>query len=219
MKKVNKQTKNNMSINYSGNVTVATYIGNKCISKKAYHNKGALALYRFLANCLAGNFPTAYNLRPFKIKLLSFKNADQILPNDFDLTEAFATDAIADASDFIQLAAAPEIKYTDTKDSCGCTVTLNFIFVYDRIISEKAHIVAIYGPNINDAKEYCAYYLLTQQKAEDLENTGDIKETYLTEDDQVSEILQSWDPIVKDPYEENTNKILAVEWSLNLYNK
>ena len=29
MKKVNKQTKNNMSINYSGNVTVATYIGNK----------------------------------------------------------------------------------------------------------------------------------------------------------------------------------------------
>lgn len=202
---------NGLSIGYSGDIKLTTYIGNKYISSKTYHNRGALALYRFLANCLSGNFPAAYHLRPFKIKLLSFTDAGLVDPPNFDITEQYQKNKIIDASDYIQLAAAPEIKYVDTKDSCGCSVVFNFIFPYDRIIGTEAHIVAIYGPNISDSDEFCAYYCLTTET-----EVGDNGEGT---EQTTSETVISWDPIIKDEFDEETNKILAVEWTMNLANR
>lgn len=203
---------NGLSIGYSGDIKLTTYIGNKYISSKTYHNRGALALYRFLANCLSGNFPAAYHLRPFKIKLLRFTGADSVQPTDFDIIEQYHNNKIIDASDYIQLAAAPEIKYVDTKDSCGCSVVFNFIFPYDRIIGTEAHIVAIYGPNISDSDEFCAYYCLTTTETEVGDNSEGTEQT-------TSETAISWDPIIKDEFDEETNKILAVEWTMNLANR
>lgn len=205
---------NGLSIGYSGDIKLTTYIGNKYISSKTYHNRGALALYRFLANCLSGNFPAAYHLRPFKIKLLRFTGADSVQPTDFDIIEQYHNNKIIDASDYIQLAAAPEIKYVDTKDSCGCSVVFNFIFPYDRIIGTEAHIVAIYGPNISDSDEFCAYYCLTTTTTET--EVGDNSEGT---EQTTSETAISWDPIIKDEFDEETNKILAVEWTMNLANR
>lgn len=209
---------NGLSIGYSGDIKLTTYIGNKYISSKTYHNRGALALYRFLANCLSGNFPAAYHLRPFKIKLLRFTDTENVQPTDFDITEQYQKDKIIDASDYIQLASAPEIRYVDTKDSCGCSVVFNFIFPYDRIIGTEAHIVAIYGPNISDSDEFCAYYCLTANvpvgPEEEVEDAIENPEQTTSE----ATIIQ-WDPIIKDEFDEETNKILAVEWTMNLANR
>jgi hypothetical protein len=56
----------NTNMQYSGDVKFTTYIGGKPVSCKQYHNAGALSLFRFLANCLAGNFSVASPLRPYK---------------------------------------------------------------------------------------------------------------------------------------------------------
>lgn len=198
----------NTSISYSGDITLTTYIGKTAISKKQYHNKGALALYRFLANCLSGNFPAAYQLRPFQIKLLSYTGDKN--PNEFKIDQALMEGSIQSVTNFINLASAPEIKYVYSDTTCGCSVTFSFIFPYDRLSSTEngANVVAIYGPGIQDTAigDFCAYYLLTSQVVNIAE--GSDTETVLT-----------WDPIIKKADEEETNKVLAVEWTMNLNNK
>jgi hypothetical protein len=82
----------------------------------------------------------------------------------------------------------------------------NFIFPYDKLIASGANIVAIYGPNILNHDEFCAFYLLTT----DTENILDNGQT---------EFIPEWDPIIKKDDEEETNKIFAVEWTMSLFNK
>ena len=58
------------NISYQGRVSVKIQRGNKIISSKTYHNSGMPSLFKFLANCLAGNISA--NGRPVKIKLFEF---------------------------------------------------------------------------------------------------------------------------------------------------
>jgi hypothetical protein len=202
---------NKTSINYSGNIKLTTYIGNKVYEQKCYHNKGALALYRFLANCLADNFPAAYHLRPFQIRLLSYADADDANapPAGFRVNPA-TLNRITPVTTFINLSAAPEITYRTSDNTCGCSVSFSFMFPYDSLgtTDKGANIVAIYGPGISDSAigDFCAYYLLTRTM-----NTTDADGNNTT--------VEVWDPIIKDKDEEETNKIFAVEWTMNLNNK
>ena len=52
----------------------------------------------------------------------------------------------------------------------------------------------------------CAYYLLTSEVLNVNSATGKTDKELI------------WDPIVKTPDDEETNKILAVEWTMRLFN-
>ena len=81
-------------------------------------------------------------------------------------------------------------------------VVFNFVFPYHKL-TDTAYIVAIYGINAEEKEDMCAYYLLTTTTlATDGSGT---KETH-------------WDPIEKTPDDEETNKVLAVEWTMKLFN-
>lgn len=60
------------NIAYEGLVTVKLYNGKKLISTKTYHNAGGQNLFKFLSQCLAGNYKTAEQLRPCTLKLFNF---------------------------------------------------------------------------------------------------------------------------------------------------
>ena len=47
------------TLKYTGIVTLSQYIGSKKRQIARMHNEGGDALFRFLANCLAGDFTTA----------------------------------------------------------------------------------------------------------------------------------------------------------------
>ena len=80
-KKKAKQTEDTtlngtQSISYQGNIKLSINRGNKTIMTKNYHNAGMPNLFKFLANCLAGNISEF--MRPVKIKLFDFPSADAI---------------------------------------------------------------------------------------------------------------------------------------------
>lgn len=60
------------NITYEGLVTVKLYNGKKLLSTKTYHNSGSPNLFKFLCQCIAGNYKTADRLRPCMLKLFGF---------------------------------------------------------------------------------------------------------------------------------------------------
>lgn len=64
------------TIGYQGNLNIKVQRGNKIISNKTYHNTGSQLLFRFLCECLAGNYYE--DLRPVKIKLFSGHDTEKI---------------------------------------------------------------------------------------------------------------------------------------------
>lgn len=59
---------------YTGTVTVASYMGDRLLQKETYHNAGLPKLFDFLGSCLQGNWYEARDKRPCKLVLL--KKAD-----------------------------------------------------------------------------------------------------------------------------------------------
>lgn len=56
MKKEEKITNKNMGINYSGEVKISVVKDGKEISSSTIHNTGCIDLFKFLTNCLIGDF-------------------------------------------------------------------------------------------------------------------------------------------------------------------
>jgi hypothetical protein len=208
-----KELSKNLSLGYSGDIKLSTYLGRKLLSTKYYKNSGALGLYRFFANCLIGNYSVASPLRPFKIKLFKYQNATNsagigILPEEFNLNIALREGSLLPASDFINIKTVPEVFYMDDGNTVGCKVKLSFVFPYNYIkeTGNAVHVIGIYGLNTTKQEDLSAYYLLTKEVF-NLNNDGSVGESTI-----------QWDPIVKLADEEETNKILAVEWTMTLAN-
>lgn len=58
------------TLTYTGIVTLSQYIGKKKVQIAQVHNTGGSSLFSFLTNCLLGQFDTARESRPVKVKLL-----------------------------------------------------------------------------------------------------------------------------------------------------
>jgi len=71
-----KTTRQNSSasIGYQGKLNVQVRRGDKVLSNKTYHNTGNINLFRFLCQCLAGNYRE--DLRPYKIALFARGNTE-----------------------------------------------------------------------------------------------------------------------------------------------
>lgn len=201
------------SIGYRGDIKVSTYVDKYLLSTKTYKNKGVAPLFYFLANCLAGNFPAAYQSRPFKIKLLKIAPqaddaAKPVSPDTVNLPQdLYATpEEQVECSDFINMAAAPEISIQENAKGVTCKVSFSFVFPYARLRRSGANMVALYGPGASDFTSYSAYYLLSR-KIQSINADGTTETSY------------EWDPIELPEEEDELNKIFAVEWTMTLSNQ
>lgn len=68
---------------YTGTVTVASYLGDRLIKKETHHNEGLKSLFEFIGNCLQGNWYGARDSRPCKLVML--KQADGEILTDSEL--------------------------------------------------------------------------------------------------------------------------------------
>ena len=66
---------------YTGTVTIASYLGDRLIQKETHHNAGLAPLFDFIGSCLQGNWYEARDKRPCKLVLLT-KAADEYLPGE-----------------------------------------------------------------------------------------------------------------------------------------
>ena len=64
------------TLNYTGVVTLSRYTGQKKVKLAQIHNTGGLPLFNFLANCLTGDFASAKDEYPTKIKLVNRETID-----------------------------------------------------------------------------------------------------------------------------------------------
>ena len=55
---------------YTGTVTIASYLGDRLIHKETHHNSGLKTLFEFIGGCLQGNWYEAKNKRPCKLVML-----------------------------------------------------------------------------------------------------------------------------------------------------
>lgn len=55
---------------YTGTVTIASYLGDRLIQKETHHNNGLEPLFDFIGSCLQGNWYEARDKRPCKLVML-----------------------------------------------------------------------------------------------------------------------------------------------------
>ena len=55
---------------YTGTVTIASYLGDRLIQKQTQHNAGLKTLFEFISSCLQGNWYEARDKRPCKLVML-----------------------------------------------------------------------------------------------------------------------------------------------------
>ncbi|MBO7078220.1 MAG: hypothetical protein J6W64_00230 [Bacilli bacterium] len=79
-----EHSKNNTSIKYSGSVNVTIKQGNRVISNRRSSNAGGDSIFKFLAECVSGNYSAAEEIRPCKIML--FRNTETAPENAKDDT-------------------------------------------------------------------------------------------------------------------------------------
>lgn len=70
-KKTIEQTVSPTSIGYSGKINVKVTNRGKTVYNNTFHNNGGTKLFKFLCECLAGQYGTAETQRPMKIRLFN----------------------------------------------------------------------------------------------------------------------------------------------------
>lgn len=62
---------NNDCASYTGTVIIASYLGDRLISKETCHNAGLKNLFEFIGSCLQGNWYEARDKRPCKLVMFT----------------------------------------------------------------------------------------------------------------------------------------------------
>ena len=159
-----------ISVGYSGKVKVTVVDDRKVVSRKVGHNAGGQPLFRFLAQCLCGNYENAKALQPLKIKL--FYNDAKDVAVATDNIEAWASsgssssEKVTSASNFIFVngpSVPEERKITDKQGNLvaknGYKAILHFRVPFAFVTQTKVNQICLYAQNENDDKNYSAYYL------------------------------------------------------------
>ena len=69
---------------YTGVVTIASYMGDRLIQKETHYNKGLPTLFNFIGNCLQGKFSEAKSSRPCKLVMLKQGSGECLTQAELD---------------------------------------------------------------------------------------------------------------------------------------
>ena len=167
-----------ISIGYSGKVKVTVVDDRKVVSRKVGHNAGGQPLFKFLAQCLCGNYENAKTSQPLKIKLFYNKTETETVAEatkniqDWVKSEGDFTN-ITSASNFIFVNAPgtpEEIKITDKQGNLvaknGYKAILHFRVPFAFVTQDEVNQICLYAQDENNDKKYSAYYLFKDIKDE-----------------------------------------------------
>lgn len=151
MTNVKGKTANN--IGYTGIVTISQYVKSKKIVLAQSHNEGGVALFNYLASCLAGDFSVAEVTRPSKIMLL---NVDDTSGKARQITRARN-------AEFIPILAKPEQVYSAAEG----IVRYSFIIPQDALAGTNFNAVGLYTATATyaDFEDYAALSIINLDRS------------------------------------------------------
>ena len=150
--------KTSQQIKYNGVVKVSIQKDGKIISTKTYHNAGTKYLYQFLCYCLAGDFTSIKNYRPFKIKL--FKNTGSA--SNPDPTQS------VEASSFISVSQQPDVLPIKNDDQIvNYKTVLHFVVPYSYIFQQGINQVCLYSMGATTKEDYSAIYYFINSEGDE----------------------------------------------------
>lgn len=157
---------------YTGTVTVASYLGDRLIKKETSHNKGLTKLFTFIGNCLQGHWTAAKANRPCKLVLLKGALGENLTDATVTLGEsAFSTPVSKPRYWSAEFAACSPIMYDSAAvsevtvtgdDTPNNAVTYHFRIPQLALLSgvEIKKLLLLPTSASNYAEEACAYFIL-----------------------------------------------------------
>lgn len=204
------------TISYAGHVCVKVNHGNNTILTKHYHNSGMPNLFKFLCNCLAGEYTD--KLRPCKIKLFSYLAGDE-LPDEeksklenFNWVTNFSNPSIVDeklnpyrpvsATPFIVYDTTPVVMYKEDPQTQNkyYETTFHFRVPFTLLSRNTIYMIGFFPNNAYEGNEAnaSAYYLFTEI------------------DDESKKAV--WKPLVLDE-SVTGNYSIIIDWTMSITNK
>jgi hypothetical protein len=128
-----QQVTNTTNIKYEGKVVVSIVKGKKVISSTTYKNKGKLPLFRFIVDCLRGDYSSAEAYRPKYIQLLSAGKSGDDVPAES--TSMFST-TITPKIIYQQTPATFYYKKKNNTTEDYATITFKFMIPFSQLNSQ-----------------------------------------------------------------------------------
>lgn len=176
------------NIGYKGNVKISIKSGKVVLAKKEIHNAGTVNLFKFLAECLKGEFN--YSSVPCKIVLFKKSNLSNEDNYNDETTWKFTSDLAICEPIFVNSAAVSEVDTINNKAS----VKYVFRIPYSVLTDAEIYKLGLYAnlPSSYEQDKYAYIGLID------------------TEDEK------DWDPIVIE--NTGKKFALEIEWTLELTN-
>lgn len=172
MKDYDQIATNKDSLEYSGNVTIKLYDGERLLRTSKHHNTGCAKLFNFIADCLTGNFSGAKSSRPCKVVLFKH-DTDYPIGSDKDDTVTFQPNSFNEKSRVSTKVFYDTTIYPGINEDGSSSITYHFRIPFLCLVGgERVYKVGLYPNTISDLRtDICAYYLL----AKDEENKQDFE--------------------------------------------
>jgi hypothetical protein len=155
---------------YTGTVTIASYLGERLIQKETQHNAGLKTLFEFLGSCLQGNWHEARDKRPCKLVMLEAAEDEQFT----DTTRSIPTnkDALDNKQEHYwsaKYAVCSPVMYdtaaTTVTSATSTSVTYHFRVPFLSLVGGSAiKKLLLLPPTATDyPTEACAYFILDKE--------------------------------------------------------
>lgn len=196
IKKETATTSNTGGIKYQGKLDVQIQRGSKTISKKTYHNTGTNTLFKFLCDCIVGNYDKSS--RPIQIKLYNANLQDEVATNE--RTWQWTSDLISTPYAITYSNAGVTLNY-ESEDPNDYVAIFEFKVPFS-FITNNVYKVALFpttivteskGSGITEDINKCAYFGF------------------------VDELTNEWAPIYKQN-NSTLNYSLTLTWTMKLSN-
>jgi hypothetical protein len=150
---------------YTGTVTIASYLGERLVQKETHHNAGLKTLFEFLGSCLQGNWYEARDKRPCKLVMLKaaaeeqFSDSNKSIPTNKDTLDYWSA-KYAICSPIMYDTAA-----TTSSNATSTSVNYHFRVPFLSLVGgSKIKKLLLLPPIATDyPTEACAYFILDKE--------------------------------------------------------
>lgn len=207
-KEINKKSK--ISVGYRGKVTISLEKNNSEVSKKVLYNSGTYYLFKFICECLAGNYNNAEPLRPIYLNIYSKSDIE----SDVDINNDFQSNYRKNLTTIVASAGPKIQKITDlSSEIIGYSCLIKFRIPVVQINTSKTA-----ASDINQNLNLIALYSKTNYTA----SPDYVPSAYLLlrdSDDNVASLIPDklWDT---DGVKDDINDyVLNIQWEMQFINE
>lgn len=183
-RKKKKEQSTRQTIAYQGKVKIQSVKGNKVYKENVYHNAGTADLFRYIANCIIGNYNQS--VMPRYVRLFDCPNPDQQLLEERTMSNLWSNPVSAINVPFSTVQVKPD-SASGLEIEKPYIAEFTFMIPYTQI-QDNFNVVCLYnvmdaGPNVvplayiilRDADNRPIYYIIDDNNTSNIVITWEMK--------------------------------------------